>query len=78
MDSEAQPEVGSREGRGRIGERLAERLGGEGAVRRAEGVECDPEFGVGDLDVGGGAKEFVQEGAALDGVAGVVLAQEGQ
>ena len=47
-------------------------------MRRAEGLERDAQLGVGDIDVGGGAKEFVQERAPLLIAASVVWPEKRQ
>ena len=78
MDGEAQAEVGAGEDVSVSVSVLAEGRDGVGAVRRAERGEGDAELAVGDVDVGGGAEELVEEGAALVVGAGVVRAEQGE
>lgn len=78
MDAEAQAGAGSRERGCGLGERAASGLHGERAVRRAEGRERDAQLGGKNIDVGGGAKEFVHERAPLFIAARVVWPEKRQ
>src|SRR3990172_2207668 len=65
MDGEVHREPGSWEERRGLGERVAQRLHGQRAVRGTERADSDPQFGVSGLDVCRGTEEFMEESASL-------------
>ena len=74
MDSEPQPEFGTRESGGSVVEQLAQGFCGEGAMGGAEWSQGEAQLVVGDLKVGGCAEQLVQQRSALLTGAGVVWA----
>src|ERR1035437_10001268 len=78
MNGKAQAEAGSREHGCSFGERVAQCLHGESTVRGTEGLDREAQFGGGDIDVSGGVKQFVQEGAPLFVAANVVWSEKRQ